>query len=389
MGDYFFTKLPAGHAILTMTRAAASTSMNNEPAFGAAVAAGVDEARRQCAAMSWLLSDVYSPASFQKLSAASRLYALRLCCLDAGPAGSRGAAAQAARIHAHLTSHHPALDGQGGGGGEGGGGGGGNAGGGGGAGNGQGGAGGGGSGGGGGGGGGPCAPPVDDTGGFAPALLPPPQLVALLALPCADIKKLLDAAGAPHGAGIPDSDVRSKGAAAAWAAEKLRSLEEVLVLPDGVQARLFDCFDIPTAWRQEARRALVLTLLQTCRDSAWALDPGLSCGLVNRQRSELFRLAERLSATKQVATTTPDQVLSAGEQAQLRATLAAAGYSDSDLSYQQGQWRLGSAPASGRGRLDSRRIGESRHDRTCMQDRRRVAHLVGFCVYSAHVLGTK
>jgi hypothetical protein len=100
MSEFFFTKLPAGHAILTMTRAAAFTSLNNEAAFGAVVAAGVDEARRQCAAMSWLLSDVYSQATFQKLPAASRLYALRLCGLDAG---SRWAAAQAACIHAHLT----------------------------------------------------------------------------------------------------------------------------------------------------------------------------------------------------------------------------------------------------------------------------------------------
>jgi hypothetical protein len=341
MGVFFITKLPAGHAILSMTRAAASSSLTNESAFGAVIAPGVDETRRQCAAMSWLLSDIYSQANFQKLTAASRVYALQLCGLDAGGR----AAAQAARLHAHLIAHHPALVGQGGGGG--GGGGGSSGGGGGGAGSGQGGAGGGGAGGGGGGGGqGPAAPPGDDTGGFAPALLPPPQLVALLALPCAKIKKLLDAAGVPHGAGILDSEVRSKGAAAAWAAEKLRSVEEVLALPDGVQARLFGCFDIPTAWRPEARRASLLTLLQTCRDSAWALDPELSGGLVNLQRSELFRLAERLSATKQVATTTPDQVLSAEEQAQLRATLAAAGYSDSDLSYQQGQWRLGSAPSS-------------------------------------------
>jgi hypothetical protein len=39
MGDFFFTKLPAGHAIRTMTRAAADTSLNNEPAFGSVVAA--------------------------------------------------------------------------------------------------------------------------------------------------------------------------------------------------------------------------------------------------------------------------------------------------------------------------------------------------------------
>jgi hypothetical protein len=133
-------------------------------------------------------------------------------------------------------------------------------------------------------------------------------MAALLALPCAEVKKLLDVTGVPHGAGTPDSDVRSKGAAAAWAAEKLRSSEEVLALPDGIQARLLDCFGIPAAWRLAARRASLLTLLRTCRDSAWAPDSGLSCGLVNRQRSELFLFAERLSATKQVATTTPDQV---------------------------------------------------------------------------------
>ncbi len=109
-----------------------------------------------------------------------------------------------------------------------------------------------------------------------------------------------------------------------------------------------------------AARFALLTLLQTCSDSAWALDTGLSGGLVNRQRSELFRLADRLSATKQAATTTPDQVLSAAEQAQFRATLAAAGYSDSDLSYHQGQWRLGSASASG----DSAAGGSASRDTT-------------------------
>jgi hypothetical protein len=65
-------------------------------------------------------------------------------------------------------------------------------------------------------------------------------------------------------------------------------------------------------------------------------------------------------ATKQAATTTTDQVLSAAEQAQFRATLAAAGNSDSDLSYHQGQWRLGSAPASG----DSAAGGSASRDTT-------------------------
>jgi len=49
---------------------------------------------------------------------------------------------------------------------------------------------------------------------------------------------------------------------------------------------------------------------------------------------------------------------SAGEQAQLRATLAAAGYSDSDLSYQQGQWRLGSASTN----CDSAACGSTSRD---------------------------
>ncbi len=43
----------------------------------------------------------------------------------------------------------------------------------------------------------------------------------------------------------------------------------------------------------------------------------------------------------------PDQILSASEQAQLRTSLAAAGYSDKDLVFSQGRWALGSPAASG------------------------------------------
>ena len=67
----------------------------------------------------------------------------------------------------------------------------------------------------------------DDTGGFASALLAPPQVHALLALPTGELQKLLDAAGAPHSAAHTGADLRSKCAAAAWAAEKLRSIDDV------------------------------------------------------------------------------------------------------------------------------------------------------------------
>jgi hypothetical protein len=232
-----------------MTRVAASASLSQEPAFGAAAAATVDEARRQCAAMAWLLSDVYSQSAVAKLTQPARVYLLQLCGL---PSNLRGAAAQAAGLHTHLVAHHSQLAGQGDGGDGGGGGGGGCD---------------------GGGGGGPAANPPggapgDDTGGFPPALLSQPQLAALFALPCVEIKKLLDAAGVPHGAGIADSNVRSKGAAAAWAAEKLRSSEDICALPDGVQDRLFACFGIPSTWRPEALRHSLSMLLQACRDTA-------------------------------------------------------------------------------------------------------------------------
>ncbi len=90
------------------------------------------------------------------------------------------------------------------------------------------------------------------------------------------------------------------------------------------------------------------------------MGPGSGAQLRPRQLAALrtfFCFAERLSATKQVATTTFGQVRPQ-EQAQLRATLAAAGYSDSYLSYQQGQWRLGSASTN----CDSAACGSTSRD---------------------------
>jgi hypothetical protein len=281
MSDFFFSKLPVGHAIRTMTRTSASASLLQESAMGTGVASSADAARQQCAAMAWVLSDVYSVTAVRKLPQAARAYLLQLFGIDPSP---HTPALQAARIEAHRALHHPELAGdndnvsvanrpeEGGGNG----------------------------GGGGGGGAASAGQPGDVTSGFAPALLPATQLAALHAVPVGEVWKLLDAAGVPHSPGNADFLLR----AAAWAAEKLRTLDDVRALPDGIQDQMLACFDIPAARKPEARRHSLLMSLQSCRDSAWSVDPGLSFGLVNRDRSELFRLADRLTAPKPDARST-------------------------------------------------------------------------------------
>jgi hypothetical protein len=64
MGDYFFNKLPTGHAIRSLSLVAATTSLGTEPTVAGAVSTTVDDASRQCAAITWLLSDVYSTNHF-------------------------------------------------------------------------------------------------------------------------------------------------------------------------------------------------------------------------------------------------------------------------------------------------------------------------------------
>jgi hypothetical protein len=85
MGDHFFTKLPVGHAIRSFSLAAATTSLSNEPTVACAVGATVDDARWQCTAIAWLLSDVYSKAAVLALPPPSRTYLIKLLGLTAGP----------------------------------------------------------------------------------------------------------------------------------------------------------------------------------------------------------------------------------------------------------------------------------------------------------------
>ena len=104
MGDHFFQLLPPGHAIRTMTLAAARASLGNEPILGDAVSATVADARNQCAAISWTLDASYSTAAVIALPAAARVYLLKLFGLPTSP---NSKPTQAARIDAHRTAHHP------------------------------------------------------------------------------------------------------------------------------------------------------------------------------------------------------------------------------------------------------------------------------------------
>ena len=62
MGDHFFSLLPAGHAIRSITLVAARASLGGESAFVVPVGPAVVDARLQCAAIAWALSSAYSSA---------------------------------------------------------------------------------------------------------------------------------------------------------------------------------------------------------------------------------------------------------------------------------------------------------------------------------------
>jgi hypothetical protein len=137
------------------------------------------------------------------------------------------------------------------------------------------------------------------------------------------------------------SDLLIKCAAAAWAGEKLRSTTDLRALDNGIQARTLDAFEVPAAWKPDARLQAAATVLRACRDSAWALDPALSFGLVHPARSALFRLQEGISGGGGSSSADPGQFLSAAEQADLAGVLATQGFNAGDLVVNQGVWSLG------------------------------------------------
>ena len=122
MADFFISRLPAGHPVKDIARAAATTTIRNEKMVVAAPESLVTALRRQCAAVIWVRSDVYSLKNLEKLNLTDRAFLLKLFGLPAGGT----AKIQAKRIDDHVAKHPlPAADGQQGNGGGGGGGGGG------------------------------------------------------------------------------------------------------------------------------------------------------------------------------------------------------------------------------------------------------------------------
>jgi hypothetical protein len=76
--------------------------------------------------------------------------------------------------------------------------------------------------------------------------------------------------------------------------------------------------------------------------------------------------------------------MSVGEQAQLRATLAAAGYLDSDLSYQQGQWRLGSASAAGGTAATGAAVRDPTESARKIEDKLRTSYVAAYTLLTAY-----
>ena len=84
MADFFLSRLPAGHAVRDIARATATTTIRNEKMVVAAPEALVTALRRQCAAVIWVRSDVYSLENLEKLQLTDRAFLLKLFGLPAG-----------------------------------------------------------------------------------------------------------------------------------------------------------------------------------------------------------------------------------------------------------------------------------------------------------------
>ncbi len=59
MNDYFISRLPAGHPVKDF-KAAATVALRNEGTMVAPPEAAVPALRRQCAALEWVLSEVFT-----------------------------------------------------------------------------------------------------------------------------------------------------------------------------------------------------------------------------------------------------------------------------------------------------------------------------------------
>uniref|UniRef100_A0A6T7VNR6 Uncharacterized protein n=1 Tax=Cryptomonas curvata TaxID=233186 RepID=A0A6T7VNR6_9CRYP len=322
MTDFFISKLPSGHAVKDITKAAAVASLRGDTIVQTTIATTVPLLRQQCAAVVWLRSDVCTADNLEKLAPADRAYLLKLCGLLSGGSNK----AQAWRILDHLKLH-PGDGGSSSGGG----------------------------------GGGPAASGGPSSSGGPPSsgnsvgggsgsggagslpvvLLSPAAAAALHLLARADLARLLDEAGVPYDAGETISTLRDKCSVAAWAAEQLRAPLDVRALPDPVPSRIMDALGIPTAWKPEPQDRALDGILRGCRDSSWARDPASAHGIVCPQRSALFRAVEAVALPSSGGCfARPDQLLSADETARVSALLSTKGLSMSDIQSKDGRWAV-------------------------------------------------
>ena len=98
MADYFYSRLPGGHAVKDIQKPAATHTVRGEQMIIAAPETTLPLLRRQCAAVVWVRSDAYSLENLEKLPGADRAYLLKLFGLASG--GS--IKTQAKRIDDHV-----------------------------------------------------------------------------------------------------------------------------------------------------------------------------------------------------------------------------------------------------------------------------------------------
>ena len=84
MADYFYSRLPGGHAVKDIQKPAAAHTVRGEQMIIAGPETTLPLLRRQCAAVVWVRSDAYSLENLEKIPSTERTYLLKLFGLPSG-----------------------------------------------------------------------------------------------------------------------------------------------------------------------------------------------------------------------------------------------------------------------------------------------------------------
>lgn len=98
MTDHFISRLPGCHAVTKMQRAAAASSLSSDKMVVTAPESNLTSIRRQCAAVVWIRSNVYTADNVEKMHLAGRASLLLLF----GPVQGGNLKAQGRRIDVHV-----------------------------------------------------------------------------------------------------------------------------------------------------------------------------------------------------------------------------------------------------------------------------------------------